>query len=192
LKQKDINQNRTDWLENLKSHAEACRTLRPIPKRNSLSKSKTAQLQIIKKSLLLLKGSLHKPLLTNDKAPTEDRTCIIFTSDCSGLAAAIEIRNEEGLPLVALYPEEISNFLIHYPDKRYNYHKHLWSYFVEEPDSETARLAKRYPLNSKKHYWLHVRGIMFGQKFGRGSEDLWCWDGNRATLLRKNLRQWIS
>ena len=179
------------WSKKIMSHAEICRASRSIPARVALSGPQAAQLQIIKDSLLVFTDNLYRQAAP-DTVHAEYTMSTVFTSTCSGLNAAEEVQREKGFPLVFLYPEEFNDFLLIFPDTEFRYHKHIWSYFVEEPDKETTNLARRFPLDNNERYWLHVEGIMLGQKFGRGAENLWSWDGSQAKLLRKNLRQWVS
>jgi len=67
---------------------------------------------------------------------------MVFTSTCPGLVAAKEIMLGGNLPLVSLYPEELSNFLQSFPDIEFKYHVYLWSHFLEELDSETKKIAR--------------------------------------------------
>jgi len=180
------------WFKGIQKHAANCREAVPIPKRNALLWPQVLQFHIIKGALL--------SWISNFKATTgpwhaeEDgnRPCMVFTSQSPGLVAAREITKEKDLPLVFLYPEELSVFLQSLPEKKYQYHMHIWSYFLEELDSETKKIAERYPLNSRESYWLHVEGIMAGPKRARGAEHLWSWNGSHTRLLKKNFRQWAT
>ncbi len=184
--------DRGNWLEEIKNHTLKCRASRPLSAGKTLSLHTKAQLSIIKDSLLLWIDNLPKQQPLNDAAHGEPEICIVFTSTCSGLAAAKEVAMERDFPLLSLYPEEYSEFLLRLPDTQFKNHAHIWSYIVEKPDSETAGIAGFYPLDNNEKYWLHVEGIMLGRKLGRGLENLWCWNGSQARLLRKNLRQWAS
>ena len=150
------------------------------------------QLHIIKGSLLSWINNLPSSISSGPAEQIENGTCIIFTSNDPGLVAAKEIRLIQKLPFVALYPEELSNFLQSFPDKEYRYHAHIWSHFLEELDSATQKNAERYPLKNKESYWLHVEGIMLGLRLGRGVEHLWSWNGRQTKLLKRSFRHWAT
>jgi hypothetical protein len=180
------------WLQEIKNHAVNCRASRPIPGRNDLSWPQILQLHIIKGSLLSWINNLPSSLSPGPDGQTGPGICIVFTSSCPGLVAAKEISQEKNPPLVSLYPKELSNFLRSFPDNEFRYHTHIWSHFLEELDYETKKIAARYPINHKEKYWLHVEGIMRGQRFGRGIEHLWSWNGSQTKLLKKSFLHWAS
>jgi len=180
------------WWQEIKKHVEKCRAALPIPGRNALSRPQVLQFYIIKGSLLSWVSNFKS---TTGQRPAEKdghRAGIVFTSTFPGLVAAQEIIQEKDLPLVSLYPDELSVFLQSFPDKGYKYHMHIWSYFLEELDSGTKKIAERYPLNSSGRYWLHVEGIMSGPKHARGTEHLWSWNGSHAELIKKSFLHWAT
>jgi len=180
------------WFQELKNHAENCRKVLPVPKRNSVSWPHILQLSIIKGSLLSWINNLTSANHPGSTELDEHNVCLVFTSTCPGLVAAQEILKKKNLPLVALYPEELRVFLQYHPDNEYKYHVHIWSHFLEELDNETKKIAERYLLSDKDRYWLHVEGIMRGPKLGRGIEHLWSWNGSHAKLLKKSFLQWAA
>ena len=181
------------WLRKLQSHTENCRAIIPIPAPNGLSRPQERQYQIIK-------GSLHHRLnclpamISSPAAGQQDIRGygIIFTSNAAGLVAASEIGTRRKIPLFSLLPGELRIFLQRCPDTGHKYHAHLWSHFLEDLDSRTVRLARRYPLCDREKYWLHVEGIACGPGLARGSEHLWSWDGSEPKLLKKNLSHWSA
>ena len=180
------------WLQEIKNHTANCRASRPTPGQDSLSWPQIIQLHIIKGSLLSWVNNLPPAISSVPHLQTGHKYCIVFTSTCPGLVAAEEITRGKNLPWVSLYPEELNNFLQCYPDNGYTYHLHIWSHFLEELDSETIKIAARYPISGKEKYWLHIEGVMQGQKLGRGTEHLWSWNGSQPSLLKKNLFHWAS
>lgn len=180
------------WFQEIKNHAENCRGSRPLPGRNRLSWPQILQLQIIKGSLLSWINNLPSPGAPGSNEQGAQEICIVFTSNCPGLVAAEEITLEKNIPLVFLYPDEWGHFSRLFPDTEYRYHAHIWSHFLEELDHETKKIATRYPLNDKEKYWLHIEGIMRGQRLGRGIEHLWSWNGSQTKLLKKSLFHWAS
>ena len=180
------------WQQALKKHAANCRSLRPIPGRNTLSWPQMLQLHIIKGSLL---SRIKKFLSSISPGPDEQAklgVCMVFTSSLPGMVAAQEIAQGTNLPLVFLYPEELSRFLHSFPDIEYRYHIHTWSHFLDELDSDTLKIATGYPLNEKETYWLHIEGLMLGPHRGRGVEHLWSWSGSQTKLLKKSFRHWAA
>ena len=180
------------WFEGIKKHAANCREALPIPERNTLSLPQILQFYIIKGSLLSWITNFKATTGPGPAEPDGNRPYMIFTSKCPGLIAAQEITKGKDTPLVFLYPEELSVFLQSFPDNEYQYHLHIWSYFLEELDSETKKIAKRYPLSSREKYWLHVEGIMGGPKLARGTEHLWSWNGSHTKLLKKSFLHWAT
>ena len=180
------------WLQELKKHAVNCRELRPIPRRSVLSQPQILQLLIIKGSLLSWINYLTSATHPGPAELDRHNVCLVFTSSCSGLLAAQEIMQVKNLPLVALYPEELRLFFHSFPGNESRYHVHIWSHFLEELDSETKKIAGRYPLSEKERYWLHVEGIMRGPKLGRGVEHLWSWNGSQTKLLKKSFMHWAT
>ena len=180
------------WLQEMKNHAANCRSSRPIPGRDDLSWPQTLQLHIIKGSLLSWINNLPSSLSPGPDRQTGHGICIVFTSSLPGLVAAREIPQKKNPTLVSLYPDELSDFLQSFPDNEYRYHTHIWSHFLEELDYETKKNAARYPINDTEKYWLHVEGIMRGQRFGRGNEHLWSWNGSQTKLLKKSFLHWAS
>ena len=180
------------WQQELKKHALNSRASRPIPGRDALSWSQILQLHIIKGSLLSWIKKISSSISPGPDEQTEHGIYMIFTSTCPGLVAAREITQGKNLPLVSLYPEELNSFLHSFPDKGYRYHIHIWSHFLEELDSETKKIAERYPLNDKEIFWLHVEGIMHGPQLGRGVEHLWSWSGSQTKLLKKSFMHWAT
>ena len=180
------------WLQELEKHAVNCRKLRPIPSRNALSRPQILQMLVIKGSLLAWLNTLNSATGKGFAEQAGHKICMVFTSKCPGLVSAQEITQGKDLPLVSLYPEELSVFLQSFPDSEYRYHMHIWSHFLEELDSETKKVAERYPLNEKEKYWLHVEGIMHGSKCGRGTEHLWGWNGSQTKLLKKSFMHWAT
>ena len=180
------------WFRKLKSHAENCRAANPIPSRNYLSRSQVLQHNMIKESFLSWINKLPSTISTSSNKIGGYGICIVFTSTSPGLVAAKEVMHGKNTSLVSLYPEELSDFLRAFPDNEYRYHAHLWSYFMEELDSDTQKTAERYPLKDKEQYWLHVEGIMRGPRLGRGVEHLWSWNGNQAKLLKKSFLHWAA
>jgi hypothetical protein len=148
------------------------------------------QLQIIKDALLSQLKHTTSQLFPTNTNQDEHETSMVFTSTCTGLIAAKEIKQKNNFPFVSLFPEELNNFLQHFSERIHRDHVHIWSYFLEELDEETIRIARRYPLNENERYWLHVEGIMYGQRLGRGIENLWCWDGSQTRLLKKSFLHW--
>jgi hypothetical protein len=179
------------WFRKLKSHVENRRASNPIPNCKNLSRSQVLQLHIIKGSLLSLLNNLSAAL-SSQSGFRREAPCIIFTSHDPGLAAASEIKQDRKLPLISLYPDEMSSFLQIFPDTKHKHHIHIWSHFLEEIDNETAFITEYYPIAEKGKYWIHVEGIMCAPQLGRGTEHLWSWDGNRAKLLKKNFRHWAA
>ena len=180
------------WLQELKKHTANCRASRPIPGRDALSWPQILQLHIIKGSLLSWINNLPSSITPGPAEQIENGTCIIFTSNDPGLVAAKEVMRGKKLPLVSLYPEELNGFLQRFPDSKYRYHAHLWSHFLEKLDSDTKKIAERYPVNEQERYWLHVEGIMRGQRLGRGVEHLWSWNGSQTKLLKKSFLHWAT
>jgi len=180
------------WFRTLKNHAANCRASRPLPGRDALSWPQTLQYSIIKGSLQSWIKKFSSSRSPGPGEPTGPAICMVFTSTCPGLVAAKEIMQGKNIPLVSLYPEELSNFLQSFPDAEYKYHLYLWSHFLEEPDSETKKIARCYPLNDKERYWLHVEGIIQGPQRGRGVEHLWSWSGSQTKLLKKSFRHWAT
>jgi hypothetical protein len=180
------------WLQEMKNHAENCRASRAIPRQDTLSWQQILQLHIIKGSLLSWIKNLPSIISLDPSEQGGHRICIVFTSTCPGLVAAKEITQGKNLLLVSLYPEELRSFLQSFPDNDYRYHAHIWSYFLEELDSDTKRIAKCYPVNDTEKYWLHVEGIMRGQRLGRGVEHLWSWNGSQTKLLKKSFLHWAA
>jgi len=180
------------WYSKLASHAENCRAANPIPKRNRLSRTQVLQLNIIKGSLRLQLKHLPSIVLPATGLQDSREYCIVFTSNVAGLVAAKEIGQATYLPIFPLYPEELSDFSQLCPDTGHKHHVHIWSHFLKELDSQTAKFAERYPLNDKEKYWLHVEGIMCGPRLGRGTEHLWSWDGMQPKLLKKSFLHWAS
>jgi hypothetical protein len=184
--------NMRRWLQELKKHTANYRASRPIPGRNDLSLPQQFQLHIIKGSLLSRINNLPSSTAPDFDEETGHEICIVFTSNEPGLVAAKEIMLEQNIPLVYLYPEELNYFLQRFPDNEYRYHAHIWSHFLEELDSDTKRIAKRYPVNDTEIYWLHVEGIMQGQQLARGLEHLWSWNGTHTKLLKKSFLHWAT
>ena len=180
------------WKQKLKKHAVNCRASRPIPERDVLSWPQMMQLHIIKGSLL---SSIKKFLSSISPGPgskAELSACLVFTSSLPGLVAAQEIAQGKKLPLVFLYPQELSRFLHSFPDIEYKYHIHTWSHFLEKLDSESYKIAAGCSLNENETYWLHIEGLMLGPQCGRGVENLWSWNGSQTKLLKKSFRHWAS
>lgn len=180
------------WLHELKKYAVNCRKLRPIPRRNFLSRPQIFQMIIIKGSLLSWINYLNSATQPGPAELNGHNACFVFTSTCPGLVAAQEIMQGINLPLVALFPEELRLFFQSFPDNESRYHAHIWSHFLEELDSATKKIAEQYPLSEKERYWLHVEGIMRGPKFGRGIEHLWSWNGSQTKLLKKSFMHWAT
>ncbi|UCD66304.1 MAG: hypothetical protein JSW69_01355 [Deltaproteobacteria bacterium] len=179
------------WFRKLKSHVGNRRASNPIPNRENLSRSQVLQLHIIKGSLLSLLNNLSAAL-SSQSGFRREVPCIIFTSHDAGLAAASEIKQDRKLPLISLYPDEMSSFLQVFPDTKHKHHIHIWSHFLEDLDNHTPLLTENYPIAEKEKYWLHVEGIMCGPQLGRGTEHLWRWDGNQLKLLKKNFHHWAA
>ena len=182
----------TIWLQEIKNHAENCRASRPIPRRDALSWPQILQLHIIKGSLLSWINNFPSVISSCRAEQGGHQICIVFTSTCPGLAAAKEISQEKDFSLVSLYPEELSSFLQSFPDNECKYHVHIWSHFLEELDSDTKKIAARYPLSDKERYWLHIEGIMRGPQLGRGVEHLWSWNGSQTKLIKKSFLHWAT
>jgi hypothetical protein len=180
------------WRQELENHVANCRASRPIPGRDALSLSQILQLYIIKGSLQSWIKNFQSSISPGSDEQTGHDICMVFTSTCPGLTAAKEITEGKNIPLVSLYPEELSVFLQSFPDIKYRHHVHIWSHFLEELDSETKKMAERYTLNNKEMYWLHVEGIMRGPKLGRGIEHLWSWNGSQTKLIKKSFRHWAT
>ena len=180
------------WKQELKNHAANCRASRPLPGRDALSWSQILQYYIIKGSLQSWIKKFSSSRSPGPDQQTGPALCMVFTSTCPGLVAAKEIMLGKNLPLVSLYPEELSNFLQSFPDTEYKYDVYLWSHFLEELDSETQKIARCHPLNDKEIYWLHVEGIMHGPQSGRSLEHLWSWSDSQTKLLKKSFRHWTK
>jgi len=180
------------WFCKLQNHAENCRSAKPIPGPETLSRSAAQQFLIIKGSLLNQLHKLPPAIVSLDDQQKDHWPCIIFTSNTAGLAAAKEIARAADRILVALYPAELRNFLLHCPDTDHKYHVHIWSHFIEDLNSQSAWLAERYPLTGSEKLWLHVEGVAAGRKLSKGAEHLWSWDGVQLKLLQKSFRLWAS
>jgi len=175
-----MEQNFNKWRQGLLNYARFCRAGRPPAIRQSLSKKAKVQGDIIAGALAAQLHSLQRLTDYNRHA--------VFTSSEPGLAAAHKILLEQSLPFTCLYPEEYRQWMQLHPDKTYRFHVHLWSHFVENPDIGSSI----YSLNPNDQFWLHTEGMMCGPKFGRGTDHLWRWDGEKRTLLKKNYSQWTS
>ncbi len=180
------------WLQELKNHEKNCRAANPVPGRNGLSRPQVLQLNIIKGSLQSLINNFSASISSSPDEQGGNEICLVLTSTCSGLVAAREIAQGKDFPHVSLYPEELSKFLQSFPDNEYRHHMLIWSHFLEELDNTTKNNAGRYPLKDKEKYWLHVEGIMCRQRFGRGAEHLWSWNGSQAKLLKKSFLHWAA
>ena len=180
------------WVRELKKHTANCRASRPIPGREDLSLPHQLQLHIIKGSLLSRINNLPSSTSPGFDEETGHGICMVFTSNNPGLVAAKEILPIKKLPFVSLYPEEFSIFLQNFPDNEYRYHVHFWSHFLEKLDSDTKKIAERYPVNDTERYWLHIEGIMRGQQLASGVEHLWSWNGTHTKLLKKSFLHWAT
>ena len=189
---KAMKHNTGIWSQKLKRHTANCRASRPLPGKNTLAWPQVFQLNIIKGSLQSWIKNLSSAISPGPDKQTEHNICIVFTSNAPGLVAAKEVTQSVNIPLFSLYPEELNDFLQRFPDNDYRYHAHIWSHFLEELDSDTKKIAKRYPLDNTETYWLHIEGIMRGQKIGRGVEHLWSWNGTQTKLLKKSLLHWAA
>lgn len=187
-----MNHKVKEWHQALINHAAQCRASRPVPGREILSWPRVQQMLIIRGSLLSWFKNLQSAVSSGPGHHNGQGVSIIFTSSAPGLAAVKEIGQEANLPIISLFPDELSGFLRSHPDNSYRYHVHIWSHFLEGIANGSEKNAGDYPLNAKERYWLHVEGIMRGALLGRGVEHLWSWDGRQAKLLKKSFRHWAT
>jgi hypothetical protein len=173
--------DRTKWQKKLLQYERTCRAARHISRQLTVSITEKVQCDIISRSLAHHLDHLIPSLKDNDRR-------IVFTSSCTGLMAAEILSGKMSLKMTSLYPDEYRKWLQKHPDTNYQYHIHLWSHFIANPDIGNSL----YSLNTNEHYWLHTEGIMCGLKLGRGAEHLWKWGGKQPVLLKKNYAQWTS
>jgi hypothetical protein len=184
------------WMTGLRKYVDVCRIKNPVINRCDLSVEQEMQCRIIGGGLIswlnkygpafLQERAVLSSLMNVSKDPI-----LVFTSTVPGMVAAREILADASESVVALFAEELIDWLTTNPDPEYRYYVHMWSFFAN-PDDEILSKAGDYPIGDGECYWLHKEGTMCGLLFGRGGDHLWKWDGKEATLLEEGVKCWVS
>lgn len=181
--------------EELVAASVDARRVSPLPNRSELSEADEARCRINGGSLLAwLKR--HGPEFLEQRRswePEESAPGLVFTSDMTGLVAALEISGPSPEGMVYLLDDEANVVFSKWQESFFHSCIHFWARFRPRlPNHFKAEMGDRHPIPPGAKYWIHEEGTVWGPLAGRGAAHLWMWDGQEATLLEEAYESWIS
>lgn len=181
--------------EELQTASVGARRTSPLPNRSDLSGADEARCRINGGSLLAWLNK-HGPEVLEQRLllqPGESAPGLVFTSDITGLVAALEILGPSPEGIVYLLDDEAEDVLSRWQEDFFHSCVHFWARFRPRlPKHFKAQIAERHPIPPRAKYWIHEEGTMWGPLAGGGAEHLWMWDGKQTTLLEEAFQSWVS
>lgn len=121
--------------------------------------------------------------------PVEQRTFVCVT-DVSGAVAYRELVDKKSDKAICLFKEEWRAFLDDREndhDDAFEHHYEFWSVWHQQLDP-----AWDIPEVKAGQLWVHEEGFALADGAGRGSQNLWGWDGVDMYLVRQDMTKWVD
>ena len=190
--------NKQDWQSSLAVHFDLECSSNPLPEREQFSKAEGHQCRLLG-GILIEWLNRHGPKLLQERdvlrhgLEVEGDPAVIIVSSVPGLVAAKEILDPRPASIFYFLPDAFTSFLSRHPDPTFQWHIVYSSSFSEHLDTETsARAVAKHKLRSTERFLLHSESTMLAQRFARGGDHLWKWNGRKMTLLEEGFNSWVS
>ena len=127
------------------------------------------------------------PILQKD--PLTERV-FVFITDTPGAVAFREIANADDPMALLVHTPEWRAFLDdpnEHHDDGLTLHWECWSAWHQNVDPQWL-----IPEGDWAQLWVHEEGYALADRCGRGSRNLWSWDGAELTLVQQDVEKWVS
>lgn len=182
------------WRDLVLEYAHARRSKRPAPDGHMLAPLPYQQRRVSGGALLQFlefarseEAFTRFPILQKD--PLTERV-FVYVTDEPGAVAFRELAREDD-PMVALvFAPEWRAYLddtTQQHDDTLELHWECWSVWHQTLDPHWM-----IPEGDWKQLWVHEEGFALADQCGRGSKNLWSWDGTELTLVTQDIEKWVS
>jgi len=123
------------------------------------------------------------------KDPITERIFLCIT-DVPGAVAFNEIVDKHSEKAIWLYKDEWRAFLDREgvdTDESFACHYEFWSVWHRSIDPRWE-----LPEGTYQQLWVHEEGFVLADEAGRGSQNVWNWDGRAMTLVQQDVTMWVS
>lgn len=127
------------------------------------------------------------PILAKD--PLTERIFVAIT-DIPGAIAFNEIIDKRSDKATWLFKEEWRAFLDREDtdhDDDFSCHYEFWSVWHRAIDPRWE-----IPPGNYQQLWVHEEGFVLADEAGRGSQNVWNWNGQRMMLVEQDITCWVS
>ena len=121
-------------------------------------------------------------------SPITERV-FVFISDVPGLVAYRELVDPQSQRTIGLLKEQWRTFLSddsQRHDDPLPHHYEMWSVWHREVDPQWDLEDKPYD-----QLWVHEEGFAIANEAGRGSQNVWNWNGQRLQLVKQDITKWV-
>lgn len=182
------------WRERVLAHALARRPKVPAPDGHMLAALPYQQRRVSGGTLLQFLEFARSerafelyPVLQKD--PLTERV-FVFVTDTPGAVAFRELADPDDPMALLLHTPEWRAFLDD-PDEHHDdelaLHWECWSAWHQNIDPQWL-----VPEGEWAQLWVHEEGYALADRCGRGSRNLWSWDGAELTLVQQDVEKWVS
>ena len=126
------------------------------------------------------------PLL--NATPITERV-FVFISDIPGLVAYRELIDQRSQRAIGLLKDQWRAFLSDGSedhDDPLTHHYEMWSVWHRDIDPQWDLEDKPYD-----QLWVHEEGFALAHEAGRGSQNVWNWNGQRLQLVKQDMTRWV-
>ncbi len=123
-----------------------------------------------------------------EHSPVSERV-FVFISDVPGLVAFREIVDSTSEQAIGLFKSQWKAFLddpAEDHDDGLALHYEMWSVWHREIDPQWDMEGKRHD-----QLWVHEEGFAIADEAGRGSQNLWNWNGREMQLVKQDITKWV-
>ncbi len=189
-----MNSNAITWRQQLHDYTTQHAPLeRPMPDGHMLHSLHNWQRRISGGSMLeflewAASPEAHERYPVLDTSPVSDRI-FVFVSDIPGLVAFKELVDKQSQSAIGLLKHQWKSFLADTSlehDDELQHHYEMWSIWHREVDPQWDLEDKPYD-----QLWVHEEGFAIAHEAGRGSKNLWNWNGQRMQLVKQDISKWV-
>lgn len=188
-----MNETTTRWQEALRAHIASQPVAPLLPDGHMLHALQTWQRRITGGSLLEFlewvasdDAKERYPALV--ASPASQRV-LVFVSDVPGLVAFREIVDHRSPHVIGLLKAQWRAFLddtTQDHDEALHHHYEVWSVWHRDIDPHWDMEGKRHD-----QLWVHEEGFAIADEAGRGSQNLWNWNGQEMQLVKQDMSKWV-
>lgn len=188
-----MNEKTTLWQETLHNHIAAQPTTPLLPDGHMLPPLHNWQRRITGGTLLQFlewvasdDARARYPVL--ESFPVSERV-LVCVSDVPGLVAFRELVDNQSSQAIGLLKAQWRAFLddaTQEHDDTFQHHYEMWSVWHRDIDPHWDMEGKRHD-----QLWVHEEGFAIADQAGRGSQNLWNWNGQEMQLIKQDVAKWV-